>query len=182
MKKYIYFLFCLLIISCQKEISSTPDLYLTPKENFEFKEKIVRFFEKLPKKVSHENKWNTENNEYYLKKVEEAEIMHYYKNDDGFIYFAIAKIAPSIYLKKVATIGKLKIENDSITYYEEICRTWKMEIPELSEKTKILFDKIVNDDDISQYYTKNSQPEFWIEFPDDLNSYDIENRKWIHKN
>jgi hypothetical protein len=56
-----------------------------------------------------------------------------------------------------------------------------MEIPELKEKTKILFDKIVNDKDVSNYYTKNSDPEFWIEFPDDQTTYNTKLREWQTK-
>ena len=59
--------------------------------------------------------------------------------------------------------------------------TWKMELPELKEKTKILFDIIVNNKDVSQYYTKNSDPEFGIEFPDDQTVYDVKARKWSTK-
>lgn len=182
MHKYVYLIFALtLFISCQKEIQSDPNNYLTAKENLAFKTKIVRYFEKLPKKVINEKKWDTINDAYYLKKAEQAELLHYYKNDDNFIYFAIAKIAPSLKIKKVATIGKLKIENDSVTHYEEICRTWKMEIPELKQKSLVLFNKIVKGESIEEYYTKNSQPEFWIEFPDDINYYDAVERKWKTK-
>jgi hypothetical protein len=182
MFKYIYILlFTLSLFSCKKEILSNPSDYLTNEENLAFKENIVRYFEGLPKNVSHEKKWDTINNSYYQRKVKEAELIHYYKNEDGFIFFAISKIAPSLKLKKVATIGKLKIEKDSIVYYEEICRTWKMELPELNLKSKILFDKIVLGKNIEEYYTKNSQPEFWIEFPDDLTYYDTEKRVWKNK-
>ena len=66
-------------------------------------------------------------------------------------------------------------------YYEEICRTWKMEIPELKSKTKVLFDKIANERSVTEYYTENSQPEFWIEFPDKMNYYDTKERSWKTK-
>ena len=182
MFKYIYILlFTLSLFSCKKEILSNPSDYLTNEENLVFKETIVRYFEGLPKNISHEKKWDTINNSYYLKKANEAELIHYYKNEDGFIFFTITKIAPSLNLKKVATIGKLKIEKDSVVYYEEICRTWKMELPELNLKSKILFDKIVSGDNIEEYYTKNSTPEFWIEFPDDLTYYDTKKRVWKNK-
>ena len=95
--------------------------------------KIVRYFEEVPKNTNQDSKWDTIHNSYYSQKANQAELYHYYKSNDGFIYFAIAKIAPSLKLKKVATIGKLKLEKDSVVYYEEICRTWKMEIPELKD-------------------------------------------------
>ncbi|MFA9192090.1 hypothetical protein AAGV28_11995 [Flavobacterium sp. FZUC8N2.13] len=182
MLKYTFILsFLMLVIGCQKEVQSNPENYLSATENQEFKEKIVKYFEEPPKKVTIEKKWDSVHNEYYSKKAKSADLYHYYKDNDGYIYFAIAKIAPSLKIKKVATIGKLKIENDTITYYEEICRTWKMEAPELKEKTKVLFDKIVNNEEVENYYTKNSQPEFWIEFPDDINYYDTKNRVWKTK-
>lgn len=181
MKKYLFIFIGIILISCQKEIKSDPINYLNPTENIEFKKKIVRYFEGLPKKADHVSKWDTIYNDYYYQKANQAELYHYYKTDDGFIYFAVAKIAPSLVLKKVSTIGKLKIEKDSIVYYEEICRTWKMEIPELKRKTKIIFDRVANERSVSKYYTENSQPEFWIEFPDKMNYYDTKERNWKTK-
>jgi hypothetical protein len=181
--KTFYFIFILLfVISCQKDIASKPTDYLSKEEFSSFKSSIVRYYEGLPKNASHQTKWDTLHNDYYFKKTEATDLLHYYKNEDGFVYFAVAKIAPSIKLKKVSTIGKLKFEKDSIIYYEEICRTWKMELPELKEKTKILFDKIVNNKDVSQYYTKNlPENEYWIEFPDDQTVYNVELREWQTK-
>jgi len=181
MKKYLILLISFIVISCQKEINSDPINYLSPEKNTEFKNKIVRYFEGMPKKADNVSKWDTIHNDYYNQKAKQAELYHYYKSDDGYIYFAIAKIAPSLVLKKVATIGKLKMEKDSIVYYEEICRTWKMEIPELKEKTKIIFDRVANERSVSKYYTENSQPEFWIEFPDKMNYYNTKERSWKTK-
>jgi hypothetical protein len=182
MKTYFFIIILLITFSCQKDIASSPSDYLSKDEIVNFKINIVRYFEGLPKNVDHNKKWDTIYNDYYNQKAAASDLLHYYKNDDGFIYFAVAKIAPSMILKKNATIGKLKMENDSIVYYEEIARTWKMEVPELKEKTKILFDKIVNGKDVSEYYTKNSDPEFWIEFPDDQTFYNTKERKWETKN
>lgn len=181
MKTYFYLFILLITFSCQKDIASNPSDYLSEAETLAFKSKIVRYFEGLPKSANHQTKWDTTHQAYYTKKAEVADLMHYYQSEDGYIYFAVAKIAPSLKLKKVATIGKLKVEKDSIVYYEEIARTWKMELPELEEKTKIIFDKIVHGKDVSQYYTKNSDPEFWIEFPDDQTVYEVELREWQTK-
>ena len=181
MKKYLVLLLGVLAMSCQKEIKSNPANYLSPEENTAFKNKIVRYFEEMPKNTNQVSKWDTIHNSYYSQKVNQAELYNYYESEDGFIYFAIAKIAPSLKLKKVATIGKLKIEMDSVVYYEEICRTWKMEIPELKNKTKTIFDKVANNKSVTEYYTENSQPEFWIEFPDKMTYYDNKERSWKTK-
>ena len=122
MKKIIYIITIFIFISCNKEINSNPN-QLTKEEILTFKNKIVRYFEGLPNNATHSTKWDTIHNNYYAKKAESSNLLHYYKNEDGYIYFAVAKIAPSLKLKKVATIGKLKLEKDSIIYYEEIART-----------------------------------------------------------
>lgn len=181
MKKFLHLSFLFLLLACEKEkINSNPDQYLSKDQQEDFKLSIVRYYEKLPtKKANHQNKYDTIHNAYYIKKAQNSDLMYLYIDADSTYYFAIAKIAPSLKIKKVATIGKLKIENDSIIYYEEIARTWKMEIPELKEKTKILFDLIVQEKNVEKYFTKNSQPEFWIEFPDDINKYNVEKREWV---
>lgn len=180
MKKLLFFIF-LILISCNKTIESNPNHKLSKAEQENFKSKIVRFYESLPKNAHNKNTLDTTYIKYYEQKAKESDLLHYYKDEDGYIYFAVAKIAPSLKLKKVATIGKLKFEKDSLVYYEEIARTWKMEIPELKEKTKVIFDKIAQEKSVEKYYTKNSQPEFWIEFPDEFTFYDTDKRSWVTK-
>jgi len=53
-----------------------------------------------------------------------------------------------------------------------------MEIPELKSKSKLLFENYIDGNDLSKFYTKNSKGEFFIEFPDDINYYDTDLRKW----
>lgn len=181
MKKSLFFIL-LILIGCNKTIESNPDNKLSKVEQENFKNKIVRYFESLPKDAHNKNTLDTTYLKYYEQKAKESDLLHYYKNENNEIYFAVAKIAPSLKLKKVATIGKMKLnEKDSIIFYQEIARTWKMEIQELKEKTKILFDLIVQEKSVEKYYTKNSNPEFWIEFPDDSTIYDTINIKWETK-
>lgn len=180
---FIVFSF-LMFIGCQQKktiVDSNPLTYLSKDAQLEFKYRIVRYFDKLPKKVSHENKFDAEYDSIYKLKAQNADLYHYYISEKTKeIYFAVTRIAPSIKLKKVATIGKLTLnDQDSIVSYEEICRTWKMEEEELKEKTAFLFNKVVNNEDLTPYYTLNSQPEFYIEFPDEKNVFDVSSRSWI---
>ena len=145
-----------------------------------FKYQLVRYFEKLPKKVSHATKFDSTYDSIYLAKARNANLMFVYKNDDtDDIYFAISKIAPSVTQKRVAIIGNVRFDsNDSIVYYEEKIRTWKMAAEELNQKTLLLFETYINNQDLTPYLTKNSAPEFYIEFPDDLNYFNTEKRIW----
>jgi hypothetical protein len=185
MKNYLFLSFLFIFFACEKEkINSNPDFYLSKKQQENFKLSIVRYFEKLPKQnATHETKFDTIHNSYYSKKAQSSDLMHLYIDTDSTYFFAIAKIAPSLKVKKVATIGKLKKNKyGEITYYEEVIRTWKMEENELKEKTNLLFEKYVNNEDLTPYYTKNSGDDFYIEFPDDNNIYNVEKRQWETKN
>jgi len=181
MIKYLLLSTLFLVLSCDSAINSNPSEQLSEREISMFKNQIVRYFEGSPKHVNHSQIFDTEHDSYYQAKANSAELMQYYVDKEGFTYFAIARIAPSLKIKKVATIGRLKMSKDSLIYYEEICRTWKMDMPELNTKTKVLFDKIVNKKDISNYYTKSSQPDFWIEFPDEKIFYNTKDRAWSLK-
>lgn len=170
-----------LFISCEEEsLNLDPNQYLSLEEQEAFKYSIIRYYDKRPKKVKEDDKLNSEHDSIYKVKAQKSDLLFLYFDDKTKeYYFAVTRIAPSMKLKKVATVGRLKKDaNDSIVYYEENFRTWKMEMNELKEKTSFLMTKFIKGENLKPYYTKNSQPEFWIEFPDDNNVYDIEKREW----
>ena len=183
--KFIYSLFILVLFySCQKEPQRIlPSDYLTVAQLESFKYEIIRYTDKLAKNATHETKFESQFDSIYQLKAKSAELYHYYVEEkSNEIYFAIARIAPSLKVKKVVTVGKLTKDADGkIVSYEEAFRTWKMEIPELKTKTKLLFEKYINGEDLTPYYTKNSNGEFYIEFPDDHTFYDKNTRKWQSK-
>ncbi len=185
MKKILAWLCVILFLgSCtNKSYTIDPNAQLSKEEQAQFKYEIVRYFEKLPsEKVHHEDKFDTLYNSYYQQKAKEANLLFYYKAPDSSEYFAIAKIAPSLTIKRVATIGKLKKDKEGkITYYEEAARTWKMVEPELHTKTEVLFKDYIQGEDLSPYLTKNSGEDFYIEFPDDLTFYNTQTRRWETK-
>ena len=183
--KFIYSLFIIVLFcSCQKEpkkILATD--YLNRKQIEAFKYDIIRYSDIVVKNATHDTKFQTKFDSIYTIKAKSADLYYYYidKNSNE-IYFAIARIAPSLKVKRVVTAGKLtKDKNGNITFYEEAFRTWKMEIPELKIKSKLLFEKYIQGEDLTEYYTKNSKGEFFIEFPDDINYYDINLRRWETK-
>jgi hypothetical protein len=183
--KIIYSLFIIaLFYSCQKEAQKIlPTNYLNEEQIESFKYEIIRYSDKLAKKATHETKFDTKFDSIYISKAKSAELYHYFVDEKtNEIYFAITRIAPSLKVKKVATIGKLKKDKSgAISYFEESIRTWKMEEAELKQKTSLLFEKYVNNEDLTPYYTKNSGNEFYIEFPDEINEYDVEKRQWVTK-
>jgi hypothetical protein len=183
--KFIYTLFVIVFLySCQKEPQKIlPSDYLTDTQVESFKYEIIRYTDKLAKNATHETKFESQYDSIYQLTAKSAELYHYYVDEkSNEIYFALARIAPSLKVKRVVTAGKLTKDQDGkITSFEEAFRTWKMEIPELKTKTKLLFEKYIDGEDLTEYYTKNANGEFYIEFPDDNNYYDKSARKWQSK-
>ena len=153
MKKILSILCCILILWSCSNTSYTidPNAQLSIEEQVQFKYAIVRYFEKLPsEKVPHEDKFDTVYNNYYQQKAKEAKLIFYYKAPDSSEYFAITKLAPSLTIKRVATLGKLKKDKEGkIIYYEEVARTWKMIESELHTKTEVLFKDYIQGEDLS---------------------------------
>lgn len=181
MKNIVLIFLLFTLFSCKNEvINSNPDQFLTPKEQSEFKYSIVRYVDDLAKNASQSNKFDTVYNSEYLKRASKMDLLFYYNDSiNKTVFFAVTKIAPSLKLKKVATVGQIKYgKTGDITFYEEGFRTWKMEPIELQEKTKLLFIKYMKSEDLSEFYTVNSNPKFYIEFPDEVTIFDTISRSW----
>lgn len=176
-------IFCFLItISCEKQIDSNPSSYLKKAQIDLLKEETSRYYAELSKKSTHQDKFEPKYDAHYKEESKRHDLLYYYKDPaTNYEYFALTRIAPSMTVKKVAIVGRFLKENNKIVDYEERFRTWKMPETELKEKTKKLFDLYVNDADLSQYETANSNPEFWIEFPDNNTYYDKQDRVWKSK-
>ena len=181
--KYFYLLFLLAFVGCDNSPKNIfPKQHLNLEAQEQFKLKIVRYIQRLPRYATDKNKFESKFDEEYARMAKNCELLFYFKDKQNNIYFAISKIAPSIKLKKTATVGKLKYdEKDSLVFYQEVFRTWKMEPKELKEKTEMLFRELIDNKDLTSYYTKNSNPEFYIEFPDENTFYDTINRRWETK-
>lgn len=170
-----------MLLSCSEK-KIYPDRYLSKSQQDEFKYMIVRYVAKIPDTLKGKNLWDSAYDDLFYQLKDNINLQFYYKDEKGYEFFSVTRIAPSMEYKLVATVGRLKRDkNNNIESYKEIYRTWKMPPDELNKKNKMLFLKAINGEDLSPYYTKNSHPEFYIEFPDDHNFYDTIQRKWIFK-
>ncbi|TDD78468.1 hypothetical protein [Flavobacterium caseinilyticum] len=182
MKNFLFLGVFFILNGCVTEQKNTnPNDYLTNEEQTKFKYSIVRYYDDLAPKATHETKFDTIFDSYYKKKSDASDLLFYYfDKEKETAYFAITKIAPSLQVKKVATVGSVTYKDgETIQTYEEKFRTWKMPVPELQKKTTMLFTKYIEGDDLSPYYTKNSNGDFIIEFPDEVTQYDTKSRKWV---
>lgn len=158
-----------------------PEAQLSDGEQKEILYTTIRYLGHLPKKGTHENKFEATFDEYYSKLALDYTLEAYHQKD-GFEYFLVSRIAPSFKEKKVATGVRMKRDdNGTVISYEEVFRTWKFEVPEMLEKGLMLFDKMVKKEDLSPYYNANSGEEEYIEFPDGKVQFDTIERRWVVK-
>ncbi len=147
-----------------------------------FKYKIIRYLGKLPGKADHTTKFDTMFNNHYESLARQHDLIYYIpnKNNKNTINFLITRIAPSLYKKKVAIGGEVRFDDSGeVVFYKEEFRTWKMLIPELKEKYDLLFTMYLQGNDLTPYYTENSNGEEYIEFPNEHVSFDTEQRRWV---
>jgi hypothetical protein len=105
---------------------------------------------------------------------------HFAHETDKGIYFLISRPAPSLYGKRSA-IGGFFTSPDHLQLhrFKEIFHTFKMKPDDLLKRGAILFEKMVNGQDLSPYYHSRAKGnEGWIEFPDDFNYYDSSSQSW----
>jgi hypothetical protein len=146
----------------------------------EFVYSIIRYIGHLPGKTNHSNKFDTAYNSYYTELAKRHQL-RFYGEVDGYNYFIITRIAPSIQEKYVAIGGRVKFAEGSrkMEDFEEIFRTWKMPLPELLPIAEKLLQEAIAGQDLSKYYPENSGDEYIIEFPNSEVAYDKPNRVWV---
>ncbi|MCC5937453.1 MAG: hypothetical protein JJU34_09235 [Lunatimonas sp.] len=175
----------LLLILCAISYSCGQANYdpsqLTEGERDELMYRMVRYYGKLPKRhADHDNKFEERFSVYYAQHAKEHRVLAYHVDKEGVEHLLISREAPSLFKKFVATgIRFQRNEEDSLTYYEEVFRTWKMPEESLQAKAMMLFAKMVNGEDLSPYYPENSGEEEYIEFPDRRNAFDPSTRRWL---
>jgi len=180
--KYKLLLFTLfLFFSCsdQKNDYKT-HLNWTEDINDQWLNRVIRYVSKAPGKGNQIDRFSPEYDEYYENQKNKHRIDLFFKEPNtGYVYLLITRIAPSLVEKRVATGIKLKWNNNSLEYYQEVFRTWKMTEDELTMKGEFLFDLMVKGKDLSPYFPQNSGKEEFIEFPDEHTYYDTINRVWV---
>lgn len=185
--RFTYFILSLTVLlntSCFTKRSNdyTPEKYLSSSEQIKVKEQIIQYLAKAPESVTTDSmRLDTVHTEYYAKQIKNHQLIAYYISDKQEHFFLIARIAPSMEEKWVATGGMVRFgTNQEVLEYEEVFRTWKLPKDLMTERSKYLFDLMVKGENLTPYYAKTAGFNY-IEFPDDNVFFDKQSRTWKSK-
>ncbi len=177
-------IFCVMIsflvsIACQQEGKNDYSFaHISPEEQEQIKYRIIRYVGKRPKKAKEQDKFESRFDAYYQEQAREKYRFEAYHQKSDTVFLLLSRIAPSLYQKRVAIGLKLVLQSDTIPYYEEVFRTWKMTEEQLTSKALLLFGKMCRNEDLSPYYPQYSGKEEYIEFPDERSYFDVPSRSW----
>lgn len=169
----------LVLFACSKGYD--PNEWLTPQEQYDKVWKVIRYVGRAPENLTMPERFYKGYDDHYKEQMTAHRLDAYYI-DGNTHYFLLSRRAPSLVEKRVATGGKMVLDDKGeVTEYEEVFRTWKQVDSVQIKKSIFLFDRMVKGETLEPYLSKNSTPEEYIEFPDDYTYFDKEERVWKKK-
>lgn len=108
------------------------------------------------------------------------ELVYFYElPESGEQYFVLLQPARSIQEKYVAVGGMIQRDSHGdVKVYNEVFRTWKHPKDLALERSAFLFEKMVNGQDLTPYYS-DKMGDTYIEFPNSQIFFDTTKRKWV---
>lgn len=177
-KVFIGFVFIVgVLTACTSKRDYRVSAHLTAQEQVEIMDKIIRYVGRAPEGLTFEERFYTAYDSFYMEQASLHKFDAFFK-EGSTCYFLVSRRAPSLVDKRVATGGKFVWENNKVTEYEEVFRTWKMVPDTLAKREIILFDKLVAGESLQPYETKYSNGIEYIEFPDERTYFDKASRQW----
>lgn len=174
---FIILAFVCLLTSCEQR-NFSPEHYLVKEDQEKIIAGIVRYAAKLPPMANEQTKFNSEFDDYYNAVATDYDIRRYFIDKDSIHYLLVTRAARSIKPMREGIGIKVRVaENGSFDAYEEVFRTWKMPDEMMETKYPVLFERMVDGKDLSDYYPKNKGDQY-IEFPDGRFYFDTKARKW----
>jgi hypothetical protein len=167
----------LTLVGCKEAPFKTrPSDYFTASQEASIKMELVR-------KTARKPEGNPEPMEveaYFQEQLKNCQ-WHFAHEKNGGFYFLISRPAPSLYGKRTGIGGFFSSpDRMAIKGFREHFHMFKMKPEDVVSRGAVLFEKMVNGEDLTPYYhDRKSEKEAWIEFPDDLVYYDSLAQKWM---
>lgn len=178
MRTAVCFYFLLVLAACSKPDYNPDRFFSQEADKTTFIRNTMPYYCKLPDAFTVERRFDTVLYEHFARMLPVFKLEAYHVEADTH-YFMVSRPAASLHEKRICIAGKLVYAPDSsLAHYEEVFWTFKMKLPQLKEKSNLLFENMVKGKDLSKYYPQNSLEE-WIEFPDAKNRYNVKERRWV---
>jgi hypothetical protein len=183
MKKSVYMILgCLMLMwSCTSQ-NHHPQNSLDEKQIQQWELFFLRYAFDPPKKVALPEALDQKYDAHYQKSLPHFSFNKWSKAERDTVYFEWRRRAPSFQDRWVATGGKMTVKDGEVLYYEEIYRTWKMDLAELEQKSDVLFLQMKKNQPLDIYYTQNTGKTDYIEFPNEQVYFDPQTRQWVVRN
>ena len=169
----------IVLFACSKGYD--PNDWLKPQEQYDVVWKVIRYAGRAPENTTKEERFYKAYDDHYKEQASIHRLDAYYVEGNNN-YMLLSRRAPSLTEKRVAVAIRYTLDGKGeVSEYEEVFRTWKMPDTTQIRKSIMLFDKMVKGESLDPYLTKNSQPEEYIEFPDETTYFDKQERIWKKK-
>lgn len=179
MKNFIFVLIIAVSGACTNSADKySPEKNLSPQELDANLWSMIRYLGKSPEGLTPPERFYGAYDSHYREQMKVHRVEAWYNKGDAH-YFLVSRPAPSVTEKRVATGGKV-VFNDKggIQDYEEIFRTWRLMPDTLKKRSGILFDKMVQGENLKPFETRYSNGVEYIEFPDEQTYFDKTDRAW----
>jgi len=175
LKNVIVFIFVMTVFMACESGKYKVDKYLTKEESTLLKKELSRYMDKLPERVSMEERWSAKANSYYTLKADSMNLLRYYEGTDGYNYYYITRIVPSIRAgERRASAGRFQWETkDRIKNLEEFFLSNILPEETLNKAADDLFQEAVEKHKVEE---KGSVE--LIEWPNDYFAYNKESHSW----
>lgn len=178
----ILFSLCVFMMSACNKDKYDVAAHLNQDQQKVIKMELARYMEKLPPRITMEKRWDSAADRYYQLKADSMHLLKYYKADDGYEYFFVTRIVPSVRVgERRASVGRFKrsksdFVKDVVRFdeLEEFCLTNIMEEQALVNSSDALFEEVVKNKKIAD----NSVNHQLIEWPNAYFAYDKKSFGW----
>lgn len=167
-----------ILVSCSIKEKHKPSDCLQNDRQQRIIQQMVRYASKLAPEATHQTKFNHEFDWYYNRAAAECRILFCESIGERDYQLLVARKARSLTPMEEGIAIKVNLDaKDSLIYYEEVFRMWKMPSDTLVKRGSYLFERMINNEDLTIYYSKFQKDRF-IEFPDERFTFDVSKRRW----
>lgn len=179
MKKYFIFstvVVSLMLLACKEKTDITRNL--SPQQRDTLLTDIITYVYVRPQHSDWKTRFESRFRKYYTSQLDKFTFDKYYIDANGTHYFYIIRPARSAQGNIRGVGGTFRIDqNGKIISFRELFNTPVATLPELQQRGKELFNRMIKYGHVNEYL---KHPDY-IEWPDKITYYDTIQHEWLIK-